>query len=81
MLDIVERLRKATDTNTPVDCGTHWNLEEEAADEIEKLRSVLGVTRGNILSIKGCVGVGVITYDIWLNEVDKALGIEVPNDE
>lgn len=77
--DIVKRLRNASDKDAPLDYGEHWNLEDEAADAIEKLRAILYVTHGNLLSIKECVGVGVITYDIWLSEVEKALGIEVPN--
>ena len=46
-----------------------------ARDELLRMRQALEVTRGNILSIKNAVGIGVITYDIWLGEVEKALGI------
>lgn len=37
MTDIVTRLREAS-SNPRVDHGEHWNLHDEAADEIERLR-------------------------------------------
>ena len=40
MTDVVERLRKA-DKFSGLDVGHYWNLCEEAADEIERLRREL----------------------------------------
>lgn len=34
----------------------------------------LKVTRGNILSIKGAMPHGVVTWDVWLQVVEDALG-------
>lgn len=34
--------------------------------ERDVMRADLEVSRGNVLSIKAAVGVGVIAYDIWL---------------
>lgn len=39
MDDIVIRLREAS-SNPRVDHGEHWNLHDEAADEIERLRGI-----------------------------------------
>ena len=50
-------------------------LKDNQTEELLKMRLALELTRGNILSIKNAVGVGVIAYDIWLLEVEKALGI------
>ena len=38
MTDIVERLRQADKFSGLDDVGHYWNLCEEAADEIERLR-------------------------------------------
>lgn len=38
MSDIVERLGEASNSDAPLSIGEHWNLEDEAADEIERLR-------------------------------------------
>lgn len=59
-------------------------LREDAAriaKERDVMRSVLEVSRGNVLSIKSAVGIGVITYDIWLREINTALGIKESNAE
>lgn len=39
MSDIVERLCAASNGEGPLSIGEHWNLEDEAADEIERLRA------------------------------------------
>jgi hypothetical protein len=42
-------------------------------EQNETMKQVLQVTKGNILSIKNVVGYGVIAYDIWLQEVNRAI--------
>lgn len=38
---LAQRLRHAADKNEPIDMGELWSLCEEAADEIERLRTAL----------------------------------------
>lgn len=54
------------------------NELEKLRAENERLRSVLKTTQQNIISIKTCVGVGIVTYDKWLEVVNDALN---PPDE
>lgn len=63
----------------PTNAG-YWKREAaRIAKERDAMRSVLEVSRGNVLSIKNAVGIGVITYDIWLREINTVLGIEESN--
>lgn len=67
------------DDHIPIN-ATYWKREaSRIAKERDAMRSVLEVSRGNVLSIKSAVGIGVITYDIWLREINNALGIEESN--
>ena len=71
-VDILKRLADSSPSESTHELQCRcW----DAAEEISKLRAVLEVTRGNIQSIKTSVGVGVITYDVWLDEVDKVLPV------
>lgn len=47
---------------------------EKLRDENERLRAALKTTQQNIISIKTCVGEGVVTYNKWLEVVNNALG-------
>jgi hypothetical protein len=60
--------------------ATYWKREAaRISKERDVMRAALEVSRGNVLSIKSAVGIGVITYDIWLREINNALGIEESN--
>ena len=52
----------------PYDARRYW--QEMTAG---KMTEALKITHGNIMSIKSCVGVGVVTYDVWLKVVSDAL--------
>ena len=67
------------DDHIPIN-ATYWKREAaRIAKERDVMRAALEVSRGNVLSIKSAVGIGVITYDIWLREINNALGIEESN--
>mgnify|MGYP001572271478 CR=1 FL=1 len=67
------------DDHIPIN-ATYWRREAaRTAKERDVMRAALEVSRGNVLSIKSAVGIGVITYDIWLREINTALGIEESN--
>ena len=55
MSDLVKRLRAASDPKSSrdvLDFGGHWVLEDEAADEIERLQKIEAAAK-NLVAVKG----------------------------
>ena len=73
-----EFVRERLKTPGPIKPVEAWNAAFELASlahklEIARMRQALEITAGNIKSIKNAVGIGVITYDVWLALVEEAL--------
>ena len=52
MSDLIERLNQASNKNAHTSIGVLWNLCDEAADEIERFRSLLTRAHQSVCSLE-----------------------------